>query len=295
MAKDDIESYPSLSTWDMRQKETHLHRAKGDSCLFDGTAWYLQSGVTISGAAVASTRRLTNREDEGEEDKPQLLAGTQTLKRSGWSKSQHAPKRLKDTAPDGVNVESSSSSSEAEDSNMDLSPSKGRAKLGRKKKKKKAKKSDRWIWMETLTWGQSLGDAKLEEYKKESDRVQWFRAEAEMYRWLEQYERKHAELMRVITRFQCNSVVWEGRANCEEQSNGGVVNGMATFARMQAAMHKRLEHNTRVIFKRAESGTHYDWVSATTFDELATKIKGWREVIFRWMDDMGIHRAYKDF
>ncbi|KAJ6528322.1 hypothetical protein DFH09DRAFT_1327724 [Mycena vulgaris] len=295
MAKDDVEPYPPLSARDTRRKETHLHRAKGDSRLFDGTAWYLQSGVTISGAAVASTQGPTNGEDEGEEDEPQLLAGTQTLKRSGWSKSQRAPKRLKDIAPDDVNVESSSSS-EAEDSDMALSPSKGRANLGgKKKKKKKAKKSDGWIWMETLTWGQSLGDAKLEEYKKESDRVQRFRAEAEMYRWLEQYERKHAELMRVITRFHRDSVVWEGRANREEQSNGGVVNGAATFARMQAAMYKRLEHNARVIYKRAESGAHYDWVSAATFDELVTKIEGWREVVFKWMDDMGIYRAYKDF
>ncbi|KAJ6470688.1 hypothetical protein DFH09DRAFT_1110787 [Mycena vulgaris] len=240
----------------------------------------------VSTERVASTQGPTNGEDEGEEDEPQLLAGTQTLKRSGWSKSQRAPKRLKDIAPDDVNVESSSSS-EAEDSDMALSPSKGRANLGgKKKKKKKAKKSDGWIWMETLTWGQSLGDAKLEEYKKESDRVQWFRAEAEMYRWLEQYERKHVELMRVITRFHRDSVVWEGRANREEQSNGGVVNGAATFARMQAAMYKRLEHNARVVYKRAESGAHYDWVSAATFDELVTKIEGWREVVFKWMDDM---------
>ncbi|KAJ6619029.1 hypothetical protein B0H10DRAFT_2217097 [Mycena sp. CBHHK59/15] len=295
MAKEDVEPYPPLSARDTHRKETHLHRAKGDSRLFDGTAWYLQSGVTISRAAVASTRGPINGEDDVKEDEPQLLAGTQTLKRSGWSRSQRLPKHLKDIAPDDVIVESSSSSSEAEDSDVALSPSKGWGKPGRKKKKKKAKKSDGWIWMETLTWGQSLDDAKLAEYKKESDRVQWFRAEAEMYRWLEQYERKHAELMRIITRFHRDSVVWEGRANREEENNGGVVNGAATFARMQAAMHKRLEHNARVIFKRSESGAHYDWVSATTFDELVTKIDGWREVVFRWMDDMGIHRAYKDF
>jgi hypothetical protein len=80
---------------------------------------------------------------------------------------------------------------------------------------------------------------------------------------------------------------------------------------MQAAMHTRLGHNAKVIFKSVESGAHHDWVSATSFDELVTKIDGWRGVVFKWMDEMvsakrasysslfitdqGIHRAYKDF
>ncbi|KAJ7140660.1 hypothetical protein C8R44DRAFT_866364 [Mycena epipterygia] len=294
MEKNAVDPYPPLSRRDTRRKETHLHRAKGDSRLFDGTAWYLQSGVTISRAAMGSTVSPTKGEDE-EDDEPQLLlAGTQTLKRSGFTRSQRAPKRLKDIAPDEVIIEGSSSS-EAEYSDVDLSPSKGRAKLGGKKKKQKAKKSDGWIWLDSMTRGQSLGsDAKLAEYKKESDRVQWFRAEAEMYRWLEQYECKHAEMMRVIARFRRDSVVWEGCADRDEELKGGV-NGAVTFARMQAAMYKRLEHNAKVVFKNAESGAHHDWVSATTFDELVTKIDGWRDVVFKWMDGMGIHRAYKDF
>ncbi|KAJ7019011.1 hypothetical protein C8F04DRAFT_1198187 [Mycena alexandri] len=72
--------------------------------------------------------------------------------------------------------------------------------------------------MESLTQGKSLGEEILflAASKAENkwhhiftedglyanallgDRMQWFRAEVEMYRWLEQYERKHVELMRVI-------------------------------------------------------------------------------------------------
>ncbi|KAJ7505041.1 hypothetical protein B0H11DRAFT_1905115 [Mycena galericulata] len=52
IAKDAEEPYAPLSVRNTRRKETHLHRAKGDSRLFDGTAWYLQSGTTISHAAV---------------------------------------------------------------------------------------------------------------------------------------------------------------------------------------------------------------------------------------------------
>ncbi|KAJ6580208.1 hypothetical protein B0H10DRAFT_2235457 [Mycena sp. CBHHK59/15] len=297
MKKDAVEPYPPLTHRDTRRKETHLHRAKGDSRLFDGTAWYLQSGVTLSSAAVGSTLSPLERGKESEDDEPEprLLAGTQTLKRSGFKISQRPPKRLRDIAPDDVVVVSASSSSEAEDSDVEMSPTRkqGKQRAGKQRQGKK-KKSDGWIWLENMTRGQTLGEGRLAEYKEESDRVQWFRAEAEMYRWLEQYERKHAELMRVIERFRRDSEVWVGLGDRAEQQNGGI-NGVVSFARMQAAMYKRLEHNARVVFKSADSGAHHDWVSATTIDELVKKIDGWRDVVFRWMDEMGIHRAYKDF
>ncbi|KAJ6470176.1 hypothetical protein DFH09DRAFT_1344563 [Mycena vulgaris] len=100
-------------------------------------------------------------------------------------------------------------------------------------------------------------------------RPRGFRAEAEMYRWLEAYERKHAELF------------WE--------------NGAVCFARMQAAMYRPLQHNTEEIFKSTESGAHHDWVKAASFDELVMKVDSWRDKVFTWMDQMGIHRVYKDF
>lgn len=106
-----------------------------------------------------------------------------------------------------------------------------------------------------------------------------------MYRWLEQYERKHAEFMRIIERYHRDSVVWAGLASAEETRNGGL-NGAVTFARMQAAMHRRLEHNANVIFKSADLGPHHDWVSASSFGDLINKIDGWRDVVFKWMDDM---------
>ncbi|KAJ7704770.1 hypothetical protein B0H17DRAFT_1126421 [Mycena rosella] len=117
MKQDAVDPYPPLSRRDTWRKETHLHRVKGDSWLFDGTVWYLQSGATIAQAGMRVKRR---RDDE---DEPQLLAGTQTPKRSGYTRSPRAPKRLKDIAPDNVVVDCPSSS-EAEDSNLEMSPSK---------------------------------------------------------------------------------------------------------------------------------------------------------------------------
>ena len=82
MPKDATEPYPPMTLRDTRRKETHLHRMKGDSRLFDGTAWYLQSGGTLHSGGVPSSLSPVKRrpEDEGQ---PQFLTGTQTLKRAG--------------------------------------------------------------------------------------------------------------------------------------------------------------------------------------------------------------------
>ncbi|KAJ7758180.1 hypothetical protein DFH07DRAFT_772646 [Mycena maculata] len=58
-------------------------------------------------------------------------------------------------------------------------------------------------------------------------------------------------------------------------------------------MYKRLEHNAKIIFKSAESGAYHDWVSATTFNELVSKIDGWRDEVFKWMDNMGVQGFFK--
>ncbi|KAJ7131454.1 hypothetical protein C8R44DRAFT_731675 [Mycena epipterygia] len=170
-----------------------------------------------------------------------------------------------------------------------MSPSKGgRAEegtTGKKGKKGKAKKKgDGWIWMENLMRGQPQSEEKLAAYKKESDEVQWFHAEAEMYRWLEQYERKHTELMRVITRYHRDGEVWCGLADREEARNG--MNGH------DAPVPRAQRHNH---LQERRLGAHHDWVAATSFNDLVERIDGWWDEVFKWMDGMGIHRAYKDF
>ncbi|KAJ7791085.1 hypothetical protein B0H14DRAFT_2395978 [Mycena olivaceomarginata] len=224
MPKDATEPYPPLTLRDMCRKETHLHRMQGDSRLFDGTPWYLQSGGTVHSGGFASSLSPVKRRDE-DEGQPQFMTG-----------------------------------------------------------EGKKKRGDGWIWLESVSRGVA-GEGKLAEYKRESDRVQWFRAEAEMYRWLEAYERKHAELFRVIARFRCDSEVWTGHADRDEMENGGLT-GTGAFSQMQAAMYQRLQHNAEVHFRSPESGAHHDWVTATSFDELVAKVDSWHDGVFSWMDGM---------
>ncbi|KAJ7726865.1 hypothetical protein B0H14DRAFT_2410353 [Mycena olivaceomarginata] len=242
MPKDATEPYPPLTLRDTRRKETHLHRMQGDSRLFDGTAWYLQSGRTVHSGGFASSLSPVKRRDE-DEGQPQFMTGTQTLKRAG-EMAEYGSKVCRGEWPARVNWPSTS---------------------------------------EKVSLFMNCAGRMLTSVL--GDRVQWFRAEAEMYHWLEAYERKHAELFRIIARFRHDSEVWMGRADRDEMENGGLT-GAGAFARMQAAMYQRLQHNAEVHFRSPKSGAHHDWVTATSFNELVAKVDSWRDGVFSWMDGM---------
>ncbi|KAJ7681339.1 hypothetical protein B0H17DRAFT_1205868 [Mycena rosella] len=123
MLKDTTKSYPLLTLRDTRMKETHLHRAKGDSQLFKG--W---PGICRAGGRYWAQLFLRLC--------PQMLKHAGRL-----VKSPCALKGLKDIVPDNVVVDCPLSS-EAEDNNLEMSPSK-RAKLRLQQAgKKKGKKGD---------------------------------------------------------------------------------------------------------------------------------------------------------
>lgn len=65
------------------------------------------------------------------------------------------------------------------------------------------------------------------------DRVQWFRAEAEMQRWQEQAEQKLAELLRTNRSFQTMERTWTTLASANTLA------GHQAYARQKAAMYKR--------------------------------------------------------
>ncbi|KAJ6448015.1 hypothetical protein C8R45DRAFT_850549 [Mycena sanguinolenta] len=129
------------------------------------------------------------------------------------------------------------------------------AKKGQEKLKQRLR-SDGWIWMEGMIGREGATSDKMAQYKRESDRVQWFRAEAEMYRWREQWERKHAEIMRVRARFLRDAEVWMKLADHLETYKQRM--GAVTYAREQAAMYRRLAHNAEITFKDSASAVHAD-------------------------------------
>jgi hypothetical protein len=66
---------------------------------------------------------------------------------------------------------------------------------------------DGWIW-NIGTIGK-MTDEEVRAWSEEADRVQWFRTEAEMTRWQEEFETWQADLMRCICTFEHMSSVWK--------------------------------------------------------------------------------------
>ncbi|KAK6984264.1 hypothetical protein R3P38DRAFT_3332856 [Favolaschia claudopus] len=69
----------------------------------------------------------------------------------------------------------------------------------------------------------------------EGDRVQWFRAEADMQRWQEQIEQKLAELSRTRRSFKKMESVWTELATSQPSDRPGA----AAYARQKAAMYQK--------------------------------------------------------
>ncbi|KAJ7208874.1 hypothetical protein GGX14DRAFT_365133 [Mycena pura] len=241
--------FPVMTVADTVRKETHVFRMRGDSRFVDGSVWALGSGG------------------------PERGTGSMMEDISG-----HA------TAA-GMDSEGESSEWEDED---EPSPVK-RRKTGKGRAKPDAKPKTQlkegWIWGENALSVPGQTNKTVEDFKRESERVQFYRAESEMYRWLEQYERKHAELWRTIKRFRRDAELWDKRANFVRSRDVNAM-GAVTYARTQAAMWRHLKMAAVKIYKDADSGAHRHWVEATTFEDLASRIDATRDNIFKWMDNM---------
>ncbi|KAJ7048389.1 hypothetical protein C8F01DRAFT_1095125 [Mycena amicta] len=93
-----------------------------------------------------------------------------------------------------------------------------------------------------------MSDSEMEEWSREGDRVQWFRAEAEMLRWREQKEQKLAELLRSCRSFGEMDVIWR------ELALKAAKPGNRAYAFQKAAMYARMKRDTETRIKTAGHG-----------------------------------------
>ena len=77
------------------------------------------------------------------------------------------------------------------------------------------------------------------------DRVQWFRAEAEMQCWQEEWELKKAEFLCCIRHFIKMADVWNNLTKSNQS------NGSAAYARKKAAMYEEMARDARNQFNKA--------------------------------------------
>ncbi|KAK7016483.1 hypothetical protein R3P38DRAFT_3202642 [Favolaschia claudopus] len=91
-------------------------------------------------------------------------------------------------------------------------------------------RSEGCLWRDLGKMGK-LTSEEMDEWSQESDRVQWFRAEAEVERWREHVEMRLAELLRSIRSFRKWDTVWTELAD-------GVQAGYRAYAKQKAHMNR---------------------------------------------------------
>ncbi|KAJ7683159.1 hypothetical protein B0H14DRAFT_2654984 [Mycena olivaceomarginata] len=99
---------------------------------------------------------------------------------------------------------------------------------------KREERPEGWLWQ--LGKMGRLSQNEMDEWSSEGDRVQWFRAEAEMQRWQEQKEQKLIELLRTVRRYLKMQQVWTQLAD-----------GHAAYATQKAAMYQRRTEETQKL------------------------------------------------
>ncbi|KAJ7436964.1 hypothetical protein B0H11DRAFT_1754208 [Mycena galericulata] len=110
--------------------------------------------------------------------------------------------------------------------------------------KKSEERKEGWLWRELGKMGK-LSSEEMQAWSEEAERVQWFRAEAEVQRWQEHAEMRLAELLRTIRSFEKWNNVWLDLAKAQSSSPG-----LAAYARQTAATYcLRRERCEKLIIK----------------------------------------------
>jgi hypothetical protein len=103
------------------------------------------------------------------------------------------------------------------------------------------------------------------------DRVQWFRAEAEMERWREEWEVKQADFLRCIRSFGKMADVWQklsAGASKPEGCSRASEPGRTAYANQKSAMFRDMERHAKTTFRNAGYGELIDQL----LDQQAGKI-----------------------
>ncbi|KAJ6616904.1 hypothetical protein B0H10DRAFT_1914835 [Mycena sp. CBHHK59/15] len=105
-----------------------------------------------------------------------------------------------------------------------------------------SRRPEGWLWQ--LGKMGRLSQSEMEEWSNEGDRVQWFRAEAEMQRWQEQKEQKLVELLRTIRSFVKMQSIWSQLGDSHANQPGH-----AAYARQKAWMYERRAEDARKLIR----------------------------------------------
>ncbi|KAJ3776407.1 hypothetical protein FB446DRAFT_842401 [Lentinula raphanica] len=189
----DGEKWPLMNVHDTFRKPTEKRRSPGDSRVLDGSLWRMTTaghsgarsqvtGGLIFGDTENNLPAYENTEEPVFDTRNITYGGTKMSSRQGRSTSGHINTSMifkENTVIDG-----------GPDVDTDISVS----------------KKDGWIWQHGSL--KNMNPDELQRWEDKSDSVHWFRAEADMERWQEQLEIKHAEFLRLIASFTKYRDAW---------------------------------------------------------------------------------------
>ncbi|KAJ3831303.1 hypothetical protein F5878DRAFT_647757, partial [Lentinula raphanica] len=137
------------------------------------------------------------------------------------------------------------------------------------------RKDGQWIWHTSSL--KHMSASELEKWEDKNDSVQWFRAEADMERWQEQLEIKHAEFLWLIASFTTHRNAWESLAKSYSDSPGHLAYAREhqdMFDSLRVDAEEKYRQCALPFFRHRESG-----------ESLENRIMLWRreeEKLFKW-------------
>ncbi|THU85187.1 hypothetical protein K435DRAFT_869548 [Dendrothele bispora CBS 962.96] len=277
--QDPTSSYPTLRPEDTHRLPVDIKRRTGDSKRRDGLLWTIGAASDLI-AGVEPGDDLPIGLDQDLVPVP-LVTPTQMTQRVSAptgprKKDVSAPKPLRQVLGIDEEDEDAIAAAAGDESTLD-------ARERRILKKEKKYRKDSWLWARGTR--SKMSDEELEAWEEEGDRVQWFRAEAEMYRWMEEFELKHAEFERTISHFRAMSSAWKSLAGTNDNL------GHVASASRKAAMFTDLAEDALICFRKVG---HPDFVDRPDGLILADRVAEWRSCQLSWMKALGIHLAYLD-
>ncbi|KAJ3527188.1 hypothetical protein NMY22_g9878 [Coprinellus aureogranulatus] len=234
-SKDDPTLLP-MNENAIKRKSTTTKRALGDTSLRDGHIW---TSGSINAHKRLVYKPLVNTQDsslanmvgtqssQGRKRKNDVSAKDDTVASS--SKKPRVEAEQEPDSSDSSDWEDEPDESNGDDVSMQSPPT----------------SSQGWLW-NVKGGSKGLTDGEVEAFLSEGARVQWFRAEADMMRWQEEWERKLVDFMRSIRYYDKVATVWR-----ELSLRSDFSPGMIALARKTSNRYLELRRRCQDAFKQA--------------------------------------------
>ncbi|KAJ7939058.1 hypothetical protein B0H13DRAFT_1851231 [Mycena leptocephala] len=188
-------NFPILTEADLFMKSVQQKRQVGDSNRTDGLLFRAKALATVGSYDGDVDGGIVMNDSGSDVDEPTVVGTQMDRRRSGPKPKKH-------------------------DSSRETT-------------KTVTERPEGWLWqLGKLT---KMSNNEMEAWSNEGDRVQWFRAEAEMQRWQEQWEQKLVELLRTARSFSRMQAVWTQLSKNQPQGRPGA----RAYALQKAAMYEK--------------------------------------------------------